>query len=261
MLISAIIKARNEEQNIPDCIASLRGFADEIIVVDDASTDATVRIATECGAHVVPGVDHGGLINELDRQGFVLARGAYILRLDADERLTPGLATLLKEVAATGQYAGVKYARLYWFFGGWLFHGGWFRSEQLGFFRADAWDRTWNCDIHSQVPVVGEVLRLEADPDSCMLHLDYDSVTEFVNRSLRDYARLEAHERLRDGYHFSPLRLMKAVARRSLGRYLLRAGYKDGGRGAVVAGLLGAYEVCVAAYAWEMRRNPNAVDT
>ena len=252
--VTAVIKARNEAGNIADCIDSLSGLADEIIVVDDGSTDDTIRIAEARGARVLIGEPHGGEINRLDVQGFLAASGTYILRLDADERMTPGLATKLRAAAEEGRFAGVRYARRYWFFNGWLDHGGWFRSEQLGFFRADAWDREWNCDIHSQVPVTGEVLTLPADTNACMLHYDYFSVGEFVDRSLVRYARMEAAERVRAGYVFSPRLLVKSVARRSLGRYLLRKGYKDGARGAVVAGLLGAYEVCVAAYAWDTQR-------
>lgn len=259
VLVSAVIKARNEAANIQECIASLAEFADEVIVVDDHSIDDTAILAREAGARVVAGEPHGGEINRLDVQGFLAAGGKYLLRLDADERMTIGLAQRLREVAEEGRFAGARYPRRYWFFDGWLDYGGWFRSEQLGFFRADAWDREWNCDIHSQVPVAGEILTLPVDVEACMLHYDYFSVGEFVERSLLKYARLEAAERVREGYRFRPLAVTKTVARRSLGRYMLRRGYKDGARGAVVASLLGAYEVCVAAYAWDIsRKSPRA---
>lgn len=253
--VSAVIKARNEEHNIADCIASLRGFADEVIVIDDASTDSTREIARVAGAVVIEGEPHGGAINRLDIQGFSVASGTHILRLDADERLTPGLSSRLRAVAEQGLFAGVRYPRRYWFFNGWLDHGGWFRSEQLGFFQSDAWDRDWNCDIHSQVPVRGKILTLPAETECCMLHYDYHNVRQFIERSLLTYARLEAQERVRDGYRFSPRILARVAARRSIGRYVVHRGYKDGSRGAVVAALLGAYEICVAAYAWDINRD------
>lgn len=252
--VSAVIKARNESANISECIRSLRGLADEVIVVDDHSSDDTANLARIAGARVLIGKPHGGDINKLDVQGFLECKGRYVLRLDADERMTPGLAHQLRAVAEEGKYAGVRYPRRYWFFDGWLDHGGWFRSEQLGFFRSDSWDRSWNCDIHSQVPVRGEILTLPVDPAACMLHYDYDSVGEFVERSLLKYARLEAAERIREGHRLGLLAVSKLVFRRSLGRYVLRRGYRDGARGAVVAGLLGAYEICVAAYAWDLAR-------
>ena len=254
-LVSAVIKARNEAENIGPCIRSLSGFADEIIVVDDQSSDSTRQIALDCGAIVLSGISHEGQINRLDAQGFHAANGKYLLRLDADERLTPGLAFLLKKVATEGHYAGVRYPRRYYFFNGWLDHGGWFRSEQLGFFRNDAWDLNWNFDIHSQVTVNGKILTLPAEVSACMLHLDYFTVQEFIERSLFKYAKLEASERIRDGYVFSPRTMASNALRRGVGRYFLRSGYKDGARGAIVAGLLVAYEICVSAYAWDLARN------
>lgn len=255
ILVSAVIKARNEAHQIAECITTLRGLADEVIVVDDRSSDETAAFARECGARVVLGRPHAGVINRLDVQGFLEASGTYLLRLDADERLTPGLASRLRTIAEEGRFAGARYARRYYFFGGWLDHGGWFRSQQLGFFRSDAWDRDWNCDIHSQVPVTGPIVEVPATTSTCMLHYDYFSIEEFSRRSLQTYARLEAAERIRVEPAFSAARMAKRALRRSAGRYFLRRGYRDGSRGAVVAGLLGAYEVCVEAYAWELRRN------
>ena len=254
MLVSAVIKAKDEELNIAECIDSLSTLVDEVLVIDDGSTDETATLAKRAGAVVVRGHDHQGVINRLDKQGFERASGRYILRLDADERLTIGLAATLREIAAEGHYAGVRYPRRYYFFGGWLDHGGWFKSEQLGFFRRDSWDREWNCDLHSQVPVRGPILTLPVAVDRCMLHYDYMTVGEFVDRSLLRYAKSEALERLRDGDTFSSATTARRVARRSLGRYLRHRGYKDGARGAVVAGLLGAYEMCVAAYMWDAER-------
>lgn len=254
IVVSAVIKARNEAHQIGECISSLHGLADEVVVVDDGSTDGTAAVAAQCGARVVQGAPHGGIINRLDVQGFLESAGTYLLRLDADERMTPGLARQLRQVSEEGRYSGARYARRYYFFGGWLDHGGWFRSQQLGFFRADAWQRDWNCDIHSQVPVAGPIIEIPATAETCMLHYDYLSVDEFTRRSLQTYARLEAAERIRVEPTFSAPRMAKRALRRSAGRYILKRGYLDGARGAVVAGLLGAYEVCVEAYAWELRR-------
>lgn len=254
IMVTAVIKAKNEAENILECIDSLRPLVDEIIVVDDASQDQTANLAMKAGAIVIQGNPHGGNINALDVQGFLAARGTYILRLDADERLTPGLAEVLRSTAIEGQWAGVRYARRYWFFDGWLDHGGWFRSQQLGFFRSDSWDTEWDMSLHSQVPVIGEVKTLNASREICMLHYDYFTIHEFITRSLLNYAKVEAQERVRAGYKFSVASVGVTVARRSVGRFFLRGGYKDGRRGAVVAGLLGAYEVCIAAYAWEIKR-------
>ncbi len=205
--------------------------------MDDHSTDRTAAVAEECGARVVR---LEGSLLEIDevrgrpdlvfREGFLAARGDWILRMDADERPSPDLLTRLGEVAAEGGYSGVRFARRYYYFGDWLRHGGWFRSEQLGFFRADAWDRSWPRAIHQHVSVAGRVLALPADESLSMAHLEYDDVTQFVTRALLSYARADGRGRARAGGPARRPSLFARPARRALGRYVLRGGFRDGTR-------------------------------
>ncbi len=254
-MISAVIKAKDEAHQIADCLASLQGFADDIIVVNDRSEDDTAAIAAQLGARVIGAESRDGLIDALDKIGFEAARGEWILRMDADERMTPGLARKLREVAEAGDYAGVRYARKNIMFGGWARHGGWFRSEYLQFFRADAWDRDWNCgQLHGQVPVAGRILPLPAREDLATIHYDYDSVTQFVRRTLLGYAETEARYLFGAGVRFSPLRLVFKPAKRFLARYFIRQGWRDGWRGLVLAGLLAAYDFCIEANLWDLER-------
>lgn len=95
LAITAVIKAKNEAHQIADCIRSLESFATEIIVVDDHSTDNTKEIAEKLGARFILAKSKGRLINELDKIGFLAAASDWILRLDADERMTPGLSECL----------------------------------------------------------------------------------------------------------------------------------------------------------------------
>ncbi|MCI7693376.1 MAG: glycosyltransferase family 2 protein, partial [Veillonella caviae] len=87
--VTVIILAKNEEQNIKDCIDTV-GFADEVLVIDDFSTDQTPEIAASMGARVVQHAmngDWGG------QQTFAIqeAKSKWILFLDADERISPEL--------------------------------------------------------------------------------------------------------------------------------------------------------------------------
>lgn len=267
-MISVVIAARNEERQIAECLASVVGWADEIVVVDDHSTDATVRIAEGLGARVLPmdgdqlpDDDPRGRPDLVFRAGFLAARGDWILRMDCDERPSEGLKARLRAVAeADDRYAGVRFARRYYYFGDWLRHGGWFRSEQLGFFRSDAWDRSWPTAIHQHVPVTGPLLELPAREDLSMGHLEYDDVAQYVSRALVSYARADGRSRAQaEGPDRRPSFFLRP-ARRSLGRYVLRGGYRDGVRGAVAASLLGAYEVCAEAFAWEAGRRAGQRD-
>lgn len=253
--ISVVIKARNEEHRIAACIQSVRGWAEEILVVDDGSTDATAAVAEAEGARVLPARSRERMINELDYIGFQHATGAWILRMDADEHMTPTLGDALRAAAGEGRVNGVRFARRNILFGEWVRWGGWFKNDQLRFFRADAWDRTWAWeDIHSQVPVPEPILTLPLKPAFATIHHDYDSIRQFVSRSLDAYAyheALVAHRRERAP---SALRMLLRPCKRFFGRYLLRQGFRDGWRGLLLAMLLGMYDACIEMHLWDLHR-------
>lgn len=99
--LSVLIIAKNEEANITDCIKSCQ-FAHEIIVIDDYSTDNTAAIATELGAKVIQrhmAGDWGG------QQTFSIAQATcdWIFLIDADERVSPELATQIQDTVNKGQ--------------------------------------------------------------------------------------------------------------------------------------------------------------
>jgi glycosyltransferase involved in cell wall biosynthesis len=88
--LSVILITRNEETNLRDCLASLGGLAQQVVVVDTASTDGTIAIAQEFGATIAQPVDWPGFGPQKNR-ALDLATGDWVLSLDADERLTPAL--------------------------------------------------------------------------------------------------------------------------------------------------------------------------
>lgn len=255
VVISVVIKAKNEQRRLPAALASCIGFADEVIVVDDNSHDDTAAIAKAAGAVVITHASRDGDINELDLIGFLAASGTHICRLDADERMQPTLAARLRELAVRSEVAGVRFARMNMMFGDWPRHGGWHVADQLRFFRSDAWDRGWHYkDIHGQVPVLGAVVTLPAEAALSTLHEDYDSVLQFVQRSYVKYAAVEARDRLASGRKSTRRSLLWRPVKRTAGRMLVRRGYRDGYRGLLLAMLLGTYEMLVEAYMWDAQR-------
>ena len=94
--MSVVIIAKNEERNLPDCLASIKGWAAEIVVVDDHSTDRTRELATAAGAKV--------FTRAMDIEGrhrnwaYAQASQPWVLSLDADERVTPALAEEITRV-------------------------------------------------------------------------------------------------------------------------------------------------------------------
>ena len=89
--LSAIVITRNEAHNLHDCLQSMHGLVDEIIVVDSQSTDTTVAIAQQHGAKVVQPADWPGFGPQKNR-ALDLATCDWVFSIDADERVTPELA-------------------------------------------------------------------------------------------------------------------------------------------------------------------------
>lgn len=97
MKLSVVLATRNEESNIGPCLESVKDIADEIIVVDESSTDKTREIAKRNGAKVYK-VEHEPIFHITKQKALEKASGDWILQLDADERVTPPLAKEIKEV-------------------------------------------------------------------------------------------------------------------------------------------------------------------
>lgn len=119
--ITAILLTKNEEKNLPDCLAGLK-WADELLVVDSFSTDATVEIAKDAGARVVqhPFQDFAAQHNFAQSQ----AQHDWVIFVDADERVSPELASEIRQLADAGQLDqnnAYHIERVHLFSGRWLF--------------------------------------------------------------------------------------------------------------------------------------------
>lgn len=97
MKLSVVLATRNEEENIKACLESVKDIADEIIVVDESSTDKTREIAQEVGAKVYR-VKHEAIFHKTKQKALDLAEGDWILQLDADERVSKELSDEIKRV-------------------------------------------------------------------------------------------------------------------------------------------------------------------
>lgn len=95
--LSVVLAVKNEEATLPDCLRSVRKIADEIVIVDDRSTDRTVEIAESFGAKVIVR-KHLKNFHENKQLAIKKATGDWVLQLDADERVTPGLAKEITRV-------------------------------------------------------------------------------------------------------------------------------------------------------------------
>ncbi len=95
--LSVALATRNEEENIGACLESVKEIADEIVVVDEESTDKTREIANSYGVRVFR-VKHEPIFHITKQKAIDKATGDWILQLDADERVTPRLVNEIKQV-------------------------------------------------------------------------------------------------------------------------------------------------------------------
>lgn len=137
MLLSAIILTKNEVANLPNCLASLQPLNAEIFIVDSGSTDGTVEIAQQFGCQVF----QHPFENQAKQLNWALENlpitTPWLMRLDADERLTPELAEELKRIlpATTKDISGYQVKRRVFFMGRWIRHGGYYPTWLLRVWR------------------------------------------------------------------------------------------------------------------------------
>lgn len=239
--LSAVLIVRNEAAVLPRCLASL-AFVDEIVVIDDASTDDTVAIAEAHGARVF----HRRL-DRFDTQrnfGIAQATGDWILSIDADEQVTAALAAELREVIERPdaiEVYGVPFRHR--IFGRWVRHGGW-GAPLTRLYRRTA---RWGGAVHEQVER-GERYGTLRHP---MLHYSHEDIGVFL-RKLDGYTTREAAARVEQGARYSSLQMMLSPLRDFWRRYVLQRGYRDGTAGLILAVLMAIYIFTVRAKAWQL---------
>jgi len=237
--LSAVVIARNAADRIGACLASLSP-ADEIVVYDGGSDDGTRRIAERHGARVVDAPDWRGFGVQRQRAQ-AEAHGEWILMVDTDERLTPGLAAEIR-TAVEADDPGTAYAlpRMSWVFGRYIRHGGWWPDHVVRLYHRDrgAYD---NALVHERVRLAGgtRVARLTAP----LLHHTYRDMRDYLVKSA-GYAAAWAEQRQSRGRRTSLANGLVHAAGCFVRMYLWRAGFLDGRAGFLLA-LLSAHSTFV----------------
>jgi glycosyltransferase involved in cell wall biosynthesis len=220
--LTVAVIALNAQGQIGELLASVP-FADEVLVVDSGSTDGTADLARSRGARVI----HQDWLGFGRQKQFAVAaaRNDWVLCLDVDERVTPGLAQSIRQAMAGGRYKAWRMARRNRFLGAWLSHGEGYPDWSLRLFhRAHA---NWsNDEVHEAVLTTAEVGRLEGD----LLHDSAEDVATYLGKQNR-YTTLHAEALHRQGVRVGYARLFVNPLARFLKFYVLRLGFLDGGPG------------------------------
>ncbi len=232
--ISAVIITFNEEKNIRRCLESLK-WADEIVVVDSYSEDATVAICKELGARVIQR-DWPG---HIEQKNFAVDSAAndWVLSLDADEELSPELHESIQKLRQAGfKKPGYRMARRVHYLGQWINHSGWYPDYKIRLFdrRKGRWG---GVNPHDMVILDGEFDTLAGD----LFHYSYEDVRAHI-RQMNSFTSIAAAELLKSGRKPSLLNLLFNPFVKFIKTYFFKRGFLDGKAGFFLA-VLGSFYV------------------
>lgn len=200
--ITVIINAYNEEKNLSDCIKSAKLLTDDVILIDTGSTDNTVAIAKKLGVTIYD-FPRSFYVEPSRKFGIEKAKGDWLFILDADERITEGLAreihetldsrrdcrasytsarndTTLPRLRGAGNITYFKIPRKNIFAGKkWLRYGGWYPDHQIRLIKKEAFVN-WPKQIHSTPEIKGEMGYLK-EP---FLHLFHPNLDNMVSKTI-----------------------------------------------------------------------------
>ena len=228
MTLSAIVIAKDNERTIARCIESL-SFADEIVVVDSGSTDATPEICRSLGARVHVTEDWPGHGPQKNR-ALDLATGDWVLSVDSDEWVTPELRGEIAAVLRSpGECRGYAMPRCSSFCGREMKHSGWWPDYVLRLFRRDS-GRFTDDHTHERLVVDGGIGKLKAP----LMHEAIVTLDQMLLK-MNAYSTASAHMKLDSGGHGGILRGIAHGLWAFLRTYVLRLGFLDGRAGFLLA--------------------------
>lgn len=239
MTLSVVVLTRNEAKHIAACLASVRSFADELLVFDSVSTDNTVGLAQAAGARVEtrPFDNYAGQRNA----AIEAARGDWIFFIDADERADESVGAEIKGEIARIERDGLDTA-LFWIprknyiFGKWIQHTGWSPDFQPRVLRKGRARFDPARPVHELVLTEGSELYLK----SRLVHYNYETVAQFRKKQTQ-YTMFEAQQMFQAGVHPRLRSYASMPVREFIRRFVTLQGYRDGMHGLVLSALMAFY--------------------
>jgi glycosyltransferase involved in cell wall biosynthesis len=241
--VTALIAAHDEAANIEACVASVE-WANEVIVVENDSVDDTADRARNAGATVIspPFTTIGTARN----QAIVRARTPWIFVIDADERCTPHLASEIQQIVRATSNSAFRVPRRNFFLGRQIEYGGWGSDKPVRLFKRDL---RYNANLvheHVDVPRGAEIGELRHS----LLHYTYASLDQYFEKFDR-YSRWWAEQNYAKGRRASPAAVLFKPPARFFSMYVMKAGFRDGAPGLILACLAAASVLAKYARLWE----------
>jgi glycosyltransferase involved in cell wall biosynthesis len=226
--ISAVIITYNEERNIARCIDSLKNIADEILVIDSYSNDKTLEICQAKEVKIIQNKFEG----YIEQKNFATSKASYnhILSLDADEALSPELASSILHTKSNWNHDGYEVSRKTNYCGKWIRFCGWYPDKKLRLF-----DRTkgqWGgLNPHDKLCMVKSATLSGLKGD--LLHYPYTNIKDHLKR-VDAFTSIMAEEAVKKNKKSGVFFLILSPWVKFIKSYFIQLGILDGYHGFVI---------------------------
>jgi len=241
--LSVVIISKNEEDKLARCLESVK-WADEIVIVDDNSTDKTVEVARNYTERIFQ--------KKMDIEGkhrnyaYSLANNNWILSLDADERVTSELEQEITGLLSNyPEFEGYAIPRRNYIGNYWVKSGGWYPSAQLKLFKKGSFYYE-EVDVHPRVIFN----KLWGNLKSDIIHYSYRDFSDFLNKSNRQttleavkWYKLSLENPRKSSYKMNVLHALWRTLDRFIRTFFVKRGYRDGFTGFMVACFSSLYQI------------------
>lgn len=252
--VSVVVVARNEQGRIAECLESVVGWADEIIVVDDFSTDETPRIALNLGARV--------LSRKMDIEGkhrnwaYSQAKNEWVFSLDADERPTSELKEEIKRVISDTGHTHFSIPFKTFIDNYWIRWGGWYPGPKVKLFRKSKF-RYEDTEVHPRIIAQGTCGHLKSD----VVHYSYRDWGDFLKKTnfqttleATKWYKLSLVDPKKAAYKMNLIHALWRTLDRFWRTFIAKRGYRDGFTGFMVAYLSSLYQIISYAKYRDMKK-------
>ncbi|MCK5822386.1 MAG: glycosyltransferase family 2 protein [Bacteroidales bacterium] len=227
--LSVVIITYNEENNIERCLLSVKDIADDIVVVDSFSTDATQEICKKYNVRIFEHKFEGHI--EQKNWAITQAEFPHILSLDADEELSEELKKSIKEVKNNWKYDGYYFNRLTNYCGKWIKHSGWYPDKKLRLWdsRKGKWAGT---NPHDKFELNTNCNKYHLIGD--LYHYSYYSISQHIE-TINKFSDIAALARFEKGKKSNFFKIIFSPFWKFIRTYFIKLGFLDGFYGFVIS--------------------------
>ena len=246
--ITAILIAKNEESMLANCLETL-AWVDQLIVIDNGSTDTTSQIAENFGAKVIH-FEHSSFAR-LRNEALKQVKTDWLIYIDPDERVTPVLAKEILVQIETDGADVLSMKRHNICYGRKFSHGGWENDIVTRVFNKKSL-KEWKGKVHEAPIYEGRKVRLR----TALIHLTHRNTTQGLNKTIQ-WTKIEAELLFKaNSPRVNFFTLLRKGFMEFFRRAVIKQGYKDGLAGLIESMVQGINKILIYIQLWELQQTP-----